>query len=246
MESGGVFVGTSGWTYDDWAEKFYPREVKGSERLAFYVTRFDTVEINATFYRLPTQTMLDAWNGRLPEGFHLVAKGSRVITHLKKLSDCQESLQIFLDRVKQLHALRAILWQLPPSLGKDVDRLDRFLAALPQDIRHAVEFRHKSWWDDDVAALLARHGAAFVAVSHPKLPNTIYPTADFLYLRFHGLDRQLYRYDYTNEELKDWAARLKPYLKDRMIYAFFNNDYQANAPRNARTFREMLCPVKGK
>ncbi len=240
MESGRIFVGTSGWTYDDWAGKFYPREIKGSERLAFYVTRFDTVEINATFYRLPTQTMLDAWNRRLPEGFHLVVKGSRVITHLKKLSDCQESLEIFLDRVKQLRALRAILWQLPPSLGKDTDRLDRFLAALPQNVRHAVEFRHKSWWDDDVAALLARYGAAFVAISHPKLPNTIYPTADFLYLRFHGLDRQLYRYDYTNDELKDWAARLKPYIKSRTIYAFFNNDYQANAPRNAEAFRLML------
>ncbi|MGA2061928.1 MAG: DUF72 domain-containing protein [Thermoguttaceae bacterium] len=240
VDSGAVFIGTSGWTYNDWAEKFYPREVKGSERLAFYVTRFDTVEINATFYRLPTQTMLDAWNGRLRDGFHLVVKGSRVITHLKKLLDCRESLELFLDKVKQLRALRAILWQLPPSLGKDIDRLERFLSTLPQDVRLAVEFRHKSWWDDEVAALLTRHGAAFVAISHPKLPNTIYPTADFLYLRFHGLDRQLYRYDYTDNELADWANRLKPYLKARVIYAFFNNDYQANAPRNARTFRTIL------
>jgi uncharacterized protein YecE (DUF72 family) len=92
--------------------------------------------------------------------------------------------------------------------------------------------------------LLTRYGAAFVAVSHPKLPNTIYPTADFLYLRFHGLGWQLYRYDYTNEELEDWAARLKPYLKDHTVYAFFNNDYQANAPRNARTFREMLEGIR--
>ncbi len=92
MESGTVFVGTSGWTYNDWAGKFYPPEVKGSQRLAFYVTRFDTVEINATFYRLPTQNMLDAWNRRLPDGFHLVVKGSRVITHLKKISDCQEPI----------------------------------------------------------------------------------------------------------------------------------------------------------
>ncbi len=240
MQSHRIFIGTSGWTYDDWAEKFYPREVKGSERLAFYVTQFDTVEINATFYRLPTQIMLDAWNRRLPEGFHLVVKGPRVITHLKKLSDCRESLQLFLDRVKQLRTLRAILWQLPPSLGKDLDRLERFLKALPQDVRHAVEFRHKSWWDDEVAALLARHNAAFVAISHPKLPDTIYPTADFLYLRFHGLDRQLYRYDYTDEELKDWAERLKPYVESKMIYAFFNNDYEANAPRNAQTLRAML------
>ena len=267
MESRQIFVGTSGWTYDDWSGAFYPKDVKGSERLAYYVTRFNTVEINATFYRLPTQPMLDAWNRRLPAEFHLVVKGSRVVTHLKKLSDCQESLETFLDRVKQLKPLRAILWQLPPSQKKDIDRLERFLIQLPRrekgtgpicrngpegalhkldlspflhDVRHAIEFRHASWWDDDVAALLKKHRAAFVAVSHPTLPNTIYPTTDFLYLRFHGLGRQLYRYDYSNEELKDWATRLKPHLKSRTLYAFFNNDFQSHAPRNAEKFRALL------
>src|SRR3972149_778354 len=202
MEYGQIFVGTSGWTYDDWTGVFYPEDVKGSERLAFYVTKFNTVEINATFYRLPTQTMLDAWNRNLPREFHLAVKGSRIVTHLKKLSDCEESLELFLDRVKQLKTLRVILWQLPPSLHKDMKRLDRFLLQLPQDVRHAVEFRHATWWDDDVAALLKRYEMAFVAVSHPTLPNTICPTTDFLYLRFHGLGRQLYRYDYSEREVK--------------------------------------------
>ncbi len=235
-----IFIGTSGWTYDDWAGSFYPQKVKGSERLDFYVTRFDTVEINATFYRLPTQIMLDAWNRRLPADFQLVVKGSRLVTHLKKLSDCQEPLQVFLDRVKQLKTLRVILWQLPPSLHKDLPRLNYFLSALPQDVRHAVEFRHATWWDDDVAELLKQHRAAFVAVSHPTLPKTIYPTTDFLYLRFHGLGPQLYRYDYSKDELKDWAARLIPHLSGRKLYAFFNNDFGANAPCNAETFRAML------
>lgn len=240
METGRIFVGTSGWTYDDWAGTFYPEEVKGSERLAFYVTKFNTVEINATFYRLPTQAMLDAWNRRLPGDFHLVVKGSRVVTHLKKLSDCREPVEMFLERVKQLKTLKVILWQLPPSLHKDLQRLDNFLKGLPQNVRHAVEFRHATWWDAEVAELLKLHRAAFVAVSHPQLPDTIYPTTDFLYLRFHGLGRQLYRYDYSDEELKDWAARLEPHLGGRTLYAFFNNDFEAHAPRNAETLRAML------
>ncbi len=213
-------VGTSGWSYDDWAGVFCPEGVKGSGRLPYYATIFDTVEINATFYRLPNQTMVDAWNRNLPDGFHLVVKGSRTITHLK----------------------------MPPSLPKDLDRLDAFLARLSglsspsgvAAVRHAVEFRHASWWDDEVIALLERHAAALVAVSHPGLPGTVHPTTDFLYVRFHGLGKQLYRYDYARGELSDWAARLAPHLGGRELYAFFNNDYDARAPRNALLFRELL------
>jgi uncharacterized protein YecE (DUF72 family) len=240
MKQDHIFVGTSGWTYDDWAGRFYPEGVKGSERLGFYVTKFDTVEINATFYRLPTQTMLDAWNRRLPASFQLVVKGSRVVTHLKKLSDCQEPLQLFLDRAGQLKTLRVILWQLPPSLHKDLGRLSRFLSLLPRQVRHALEFRHGSWWDEEVAETLQQYNVSFVAVSHPKLPDTIYPTTDFLYLRFHGRGQQLYRYNYSEKELQGWANQVKQHLDDRTVYAFFNNDFEAHAPRNAETFRTLL------
>ncbi len=235
-----IYVGTSGWTYDDWTGPFYPEDVKGAYRLEFYAEKFDTVEVNATFYRLPTQNMINAWNRRLASSFHLVVKGSRLITHLKKLADCQEPLETFWERVAQLRRLKVILWQLPPSLHKDLERLERFLSQLPAEVRHAVEFRHKSWWDEEAAALLKRHKAAFVAISHPRLPDTIYPTTDFLYLRFHGLGSQLYRYDYSDEELTAWATRLQRHLRGRTLYAFFNNDYDANAPRNAATFRELL------
>jgi len=235
-----VYVGTSGWTYDDWSGAFYPEGVKGPDRLSFYAQQFNTVEVNASFYRTPTQPMIDAWNRRLGEDFHLVLKGARTVTHLKKLRDCREPLEMFLQRALQLQTLRAILWQLPPSLHKDTARLDEFLSGLPQQVRHAVEFRHASWWHDEVAATLARHNAAFVAVSHPSLPDAFYPTTDFLYVRFHGLGRQLYRYDYTREELTDWASRLAPHLPNRTLYAFFNNDYHAHAPRNAAVFRELL------
>jgi uncharacterized protein YecE (DUF72 family) len=240
MPNNRIYIGTSGWTYGDWNGPFYPPDVKGADRLEFYAETFDTVEVNATFYRLPTENMINAWNRRLGPSFHLVLKGSRLITHLKKLADCRERLETFWERAGQLRRLKVILWQLPPSLDKDLDRLDRFLSQLPDKVRHAVEFRHKSWWDDEVAALLERHKAAFVAVSHPRLPHNVYPTADFLYLRFHGLGRELYRYDYSDEELGDWVARLQPHLRARTLYAFFNNDYDANAPRNAATFRELF------
>lgn len=235
-----IYVGTSGWTYDDWSERFYPKEVKGPERLSFYAAHFNTVEINATFYRLPTQTMIAAWNRRLGEDFHLVVKGSRVVTHFKKLDDCLDPLQTFLDRALQLERLKVILWQLPPSLHKDIERLERFLSLLPQSVRHAVELRHKSWWDDDTAEALSRYRAAFVAVSHPTLPDTIFPTTDFLYVRFHGQDRALYRYDYSDKELSYWVELLRPHLARRALYAFFNNDFNANAVRNAMSFRKML------
>lgn len=241
-----VFVGTSGWTYDDWAGVFYPEDVKGAERLTYYAERFPTVEVNATFYRMPTQNMLDAWNRRLPGGFHLVVKGSRLVTHRKKLVDCAEAVETFCGRVGQLKHLRVILWQLPPSQQKDLQRLDDFLSLLPPlrvgraRVRHAVEFRHASWWDEETAGLLKRHEAAFVGVSHPQLPDAIFPTGDFLYVRFHGLGDELYRYDYSKEELIGWAERLRPLLEDRRLYAFFNNDYAAHAPRNADALTRLL------
>jgi uncharacterized protein YecE (DUF72 family) len=169
-----------------------------------------------------------------------VLKGSRVVTHLKKLSDCAEPLGALLERAGQLRTLRVILWQLPPSLHKDVGRLEQFLCGLPRTVRHAVEFRHASWWAEEVVAVLRRHGTAFVAVSHPQLPDAIYATADFLYVRFHGLGRQLYRYDYSSKELEAWARRLAPHLAGGTLYAFFNNDFSANAPRNAAAFAELL------
>ena len=235
-----IYVGTSGWVYDDWQGRFYPEDVKGSDRLSYYAQHFDTVEVNATFYRLPTSNMLDAWNRRLPADFHLVLKGSRLITHLKRLRDCREPLRTFLDRALELRTLKVILWQLPPSLHQDLPLLEDFLALLPSEVRHAVEFRHGSWWDDQVTETLARYRAAFVAVSMGGLPDTIIPTTDFLYLRFHGPADLVYQYDYPNEELAAWVERVRPHLADRTLYAFFNNDYHAHAPRNAAGFRELL------
>ena len=141
----------------------------------------------------------------------------------------------------QLKYLKVILWQLPPNLHKDVQRLDAFLAQLSRSVRHAVEFRHDSWWDDEVDAVLQKHKAAFVAVSHPDLPDTIRPTTNVLYLRFHGLGPQLYNYDYSRKELNAWVRRLSPHLKGKALYAYFNNDWYANAPKNAALFYKLLA-----
>ena len=241
MAGDGIYVGTSGWTYDDWQGSFYPEDVRGAARLEFYATQFNAVEVNATFYRLPTANMIAAWNRRLGRSFHLVLKGWQLITHRNKLADCGEAVTQFFDRTRQLQRLVVTLWQLPPSLAKDTARLAAFLDGLPKEVRHAVEFRHSSWWDDEVAGVLAQRGVAFVAVSHRELPEDVVPTADFLYVRFHGKGHELYRYDYTDEELDTWVTRLKPSLAGRRLYAFFNNDYDAHAPKNARRFRELLA-----
>jgi uncharacterized protein YecE (DUF72 family) len=211
--------------------------LEAGERLAYYTRRFDTVEVNVTFYRLPFTGMVAGWNRRLPRRFHLVVKGPRVVTHLRKLVDCRQELDRFFERVGALRTLKVVLWQLPPGLARDEERLAAFLEQLPHRVRHAVEFRHPSWWSDAVVEVLARYRAAFVAVSHPRLPSDVVPTTDFLYLRFHGLGSQLYRYEYSPTELEAWAERVRPLLAGRRLYAFFNNDWGAAAPRNAEQFR---------
>jgi uncharacterized protein YecE (DUF72 family) len=235
-----VHVGTSGWSYTDWEECFYPPEVRGAERLSYYATQFDTVELNVSFYRVPTPPMIAAWNARLHAGFRLAAKGTRLATHIRRLADVDEVLRFFYGRVLAIERVAIVLWQLPPTLRKDLPRLAAFLAALPRAVRHAVEFRDASWWDDEVAALLAAHGAAFVAVSHPELPDALLPTADVLYVRFHGLGTRKYDYEYSQAELEPWIERIAERLGGRELYAYFNNDYRCQAIRNARTFRALL------
>lgn len=235
-----IHVGTSGWTYDDWQGAFYPGDVKGADRLAYYAAHFDALEVNASFYRVPTPSMIAAWNQRLPPEFHLVLKGSRLITHRKRLRDCDDAIEFFFERALQIDALKLVLWQLPPQLHADPELLDAFLDRLPRDTRHAVEFRHESWWSVEVCRVLQDRRAAFVAISHPDLPPDISPTTDFLYVRFHGRGPHLYDYDYSRRELGTWVRRLRPLLEQRELYAFFNNDGRARAPHDATTFRALL------
>jgi len=220
-----LFVGTSGWVYKGWAESFYPAGLPAKEQFAFYSTQFRTVEINNTFYRLPTEKAVRTWRERAPEGFIYAVKGSRFITHMKKLNVEPKSIAIFFERVTPLEErLGPILWQLPPHLHKNAALLEKFLRQLPRDFRYAMEFRHPSWMDEEVFALLRRFHVAHVSLSSKAMPMNLSVTSDFIYLRFHGLEGGA-AHDYTTAELKPWAHHCRWALQEKLgVYAYFNND----------------------
>lgn len=231
-----VLVGTSGWVYRDWAATIY-RGIPRSRWLEHYAETFPTVEVNGTFYRLPSIRAVTAWRAQVPAGFRFVVKGSRYVTHMKRLTDTTHGLFRFFERLEPLgECLDTVLWQLPPNLQLDLARLDAFLAALPTVTRHAVEFRHPSWQRAETYALLDRRHTLTVAVSGPQLREDRTVTGGAAYVRFHGL-RPGYAYDYTDADLEPWARWLQ---KQSDGFAFFNNDIGGHAVRNALRFRELL------
>jgi uncharacterized protein YecE (DUF72 family) len=236
-----LFVGTSGWIYKGWAGSFYPDDLAAGEHLAFYASHFNTVEINASFYRLPPETMARGWREKAPEGFVYAVKGSRFITHMKKLKVDRASIEIFFDRAGLLKEhLGPILWQLPPNLHFDPERLDTFLKMLPRKFRYAVEFRHPSWMAKETFDVLRRHDAAHVGLSSMAMPMDFTTTTDFVYIRFHGLEGG-FAHDYTRAELKPWAEHCRRALGDgHEVYAYFNNDANTRAPGNAKMFIGMI------
>src|SRR4051812_32214438 len=182
-----IYIGTSGWVYKEWANDFY-RGLKPKEHFQHYVTRFPTVEINATFYRLPNLKMVHGWRMKAPPGFVFAVKGSRYITHIKRLNNLEGSVNMFIRRIQPMKdKLGPLLWQLPPNFKKDLPRLERFLRRLPQQLSHAIEFRHPDWMADETFALLQKYNAANVWHSSMRMPMNFSVTSDFIYLRFHGL-----------------------------------------------------------
>ena len=242
----GVFVGTSGWIYKGWAGTFYPPGSKKGRELEYYATRFNSVEVNATFYRLPLPGMVKGWRERSPENFLFAVKGSRFITQMKKLNVERESIQVFFDRAKLLkEKCGPILWQLPPNFGFNPGRLDEFLKIVPKRFRHAVEFRHPSWYEhEETFEILEKRNAAHVSVSSLRMPMNLNVTSDFVYIRFHGLEHGA-AHDYTREELKPWAGHCRRCLDNGIaVFAYFNNDWNTRAPGNAEMFREMIATKK--
>jgi uncharacterized protein YecE (DUF72 family) len=243
MKHGGVWIGTSGWVYKQWAGNFYPKGWPKKNEFGFYVRHFPTVEINATFYRLPTLKMVRGWHDKAPDGFVFAVKGSRFLTHIKRLKDTGRGLKKSFSRLVPLaERTGPILWQLPPTFPKTDEtfqRLDRFLSKLPSQYRHAVEFRHPSWFDEKTFALLRRHRVANVWLSSLRMPADYTITADFVYLRFHGLKDGAY-HDYTTAELKPWASQLvKAARKGLPCYVYFNNDLNTRAPLNAHALMRL-------
>lgn len=231
-----VAVGTSGWSYDHWRGVFYPEDVPRSRWFGYYAERFPTVEVNYSFYRLPSQRTITSWRDRTPGNFLFALKGSRLISHRLRMRDCEEALATFHERVKGLgDRLGVVLWQLPPDLPRDVSLLDDFLEMLPADMRVAVEFRHDSWLHSSTHSVMERHHAAEVWVSSERMPADFTVTADFVYARFHGLGGG-YAHDYTPAELAPWVGR----LKGEAGFAYFNNDADGRAPANAALLTNLL------
>ncbi len=237
-----MHVGTSGWSYDHWDGVLYPPGTPPRDRLAHYVRRFGTVELNASFYRWPRTATFASWRRRLPPGFQLSVKAPRGLTHAKRLYTPETWVGRLTECWHELGEKRAVLLvQLPPTQARDDARLDFFLGLLPDWMRVAVEFRHPSWHDEAVYALLERHGAAYCVMSGAGLPCVLRATAPFVYVRLHGPDdAHLYAGSYPDADLRWWADRIGEWTHGgRDVYAYFNNDGYGHAVRNAEALRAL-------
>jgi len=239
-------VGTSGWMYDHWRGRYYPADLPKTKWLDFYAHTFDTVELNNSFYRVPSEKAFTRWLDSTPAGFVYAVKVNRFITHLKKLKGVEEPLAEFLKRARLLGPkLGPLLYQLPPSLHRDDGRLEAFLNQLPGDLSHAFEFRHKSWLDEGVFELLRRYKAGFCVFDMPDLTTPVVATADFAYIRFHGREC-LYAGCYSDDELSAWARKIAVLSRGlKAAYVYFNNDAESFAVRNAVTLRRKLRESSG-
>ena len=244
MARGAARIGCSGWSYKDWRGIVYPEKAPSRTWFAHYAERFDTVELNTTFYRLPTPERVEGWCEQAPEGFCYAAKLGQFCTHRMKLRDPEGWLPNHLDRIERLGPhLGPNLVQLPPRWKRDVARLEAFLAIAPRHIRWAVEVRDPSWLHDDVFAALERHGAALCI--HDLLPDHPWErTTDWTYVRFHGPNaiEEPYQHRYGSRRLRKAADRLGAWLDDGCdVHAYFNNDWYGNAVTDATTLRGQLA-----
>jgi uncharacterized protein YecE (DUF72 family) len=243
-----IRIGCSGWNYASWKHEFY-EGLPARRWLEHYARHFDTVEVNNTFYRLPNREAVTNWERTVPPGFLFAVKASRYLTHVKRLLDVGAGLERFYERIEPLlrsPKLGPILWQLPPNFQRDDERLAHALRRLPREQRHCFEFRHPSWFSDDVYALLREHGVALVIGDRPEVKafQAHVFTAPFTYVRFHYGTRGR-RGNYSEAELRDWADRFASWSAEVEIFAYFNNDWEVFAVRNALRLIELLGVTAG-
>jgi uncharacterized protein YecE (DUF72 family) len=235
------YVGCSGWHYEHWRGLYYSEELPKPKWLPFYARQFATVELNNSFYQLPSEKAFTNWRESTPDNFIFAVKVSRFITHIKRLRNLGSAVDNFLSRAGLLREkLGPLLYQLPPSMKRNDELLQDFVSSLPPKYQHVIEFRHKSWIDDTVFAILREHNVGLCVFDMPGFSCPLVATSDFAYVRFHGSEG-LYSSCYSDEELYQWVqriARLGQNVKDSYIY--FNNDAQAFAVENAITLRNFL------
>jgi uncharacterized protein YecE (DUF72 family) len=241
MPPGRVRVGTSGWVYRPWRGPFYPTDLPQKRWFQFYAEQFDTAEINATFYRLPSQAAVAAWREAAPPGFQFAWKASRYITQAKKLRDAEAPLaRVYAPMAALGDKTGPTLFQLPPQLRLDLERLETFLGLLPHGQRQTIEFRHPGWYVDEVFAALARHDVALCISDHHDAPAPWVQTASFVYVRGHG-PGGTYAGSYGDPELAHWARHIAAWRDaGRDVYAYFDNDIGCAAPFDARRLRDGL------
>jgi len=235
------YVGTSGWHYEHWRSIFYPEKLTRAKWLEFYAGHFNTVELNSSFYRLPSEAAFANWRNSSPADFTFAVKVSRFITHIRRLKNSEEAVETFISRAKILgEKLGPLLYQLPPNMHRNGEVLESFLSGLPQGMEHVIEFRHQSWLEGEVLEILRKHNIGLCVFDMPSLSCPLMATADFAYIRFHG-SSELYASCYSDEELADWSKRLADLATNlKKVYIYFNNDAEAFAVSNAKTIRSYL------
>jgi uncharacterized protein YecE (DUF72 family) len=236
-----VRIGCSGWQYDSWRGRLYPAGAPKRRWLELYAERFDTVEVNSTFYRLARREAVATWVGQTPDRFTFAVKASRYLTHIRRLHDIDAGIARFLEPLEPLveaDRLGPILWQLPENFHRDDARLHEWLTALPagpadRPFAHTMEFRHPSWFSPAVLEALRARNVALTIGDHPQRPfQPRVPTADWMFVRFHWGARGR-RGNYSATELEEWATRIAGWSRRRPVWAYFNNDWEGFAPRNA-------------
>ncbi len=234
-----VHIGCSGWFYWHWRGLFYPDAQRTDSWFRHYTEHFDTVELNAPFYKWPKNATVKSWKRNAPEHFRYSVKVNQLITHEKRMRRTRMLVQEFC-RIEEILGpkLGCFLFQLPPSYRYTPSHLRSLVTQLDNRLRCVVEFRHKSWWRESVRRQFTSHGLIFCSVSGPRLPDDLVRTSDVIYLRFHGRERW-YRYDYSRAELAEWADRIKG-CGAREAWIYFNNDREGFAIKNAQILRELL------
>ena len=239
-----IRIGTSGWSYAHWRRIFYPEDMPSARWLTYYARYFDTVEVNNSFYNLPAQTTLSKWRQIVPNRFVFAVKANRFITHMKKLKNVDDAISVFLERMTALRrGLGPILFQLPPNLRFDVNRLTDFLDLLPARRRYVVEFRNSGWLDDRAIELLAEKRVAFCIHDLLDVPCPSHVTSSFSYFRFHGFNEK-YSGSYPKKVLTKHAEKMAGMLDSgKDVYAYFNNDASGYALQDAIALRKLVSNI---